>query len=98
MNDLEQYVEVLMGITDPPYDHSFYRNSRGVQGYKATYRVGTDWYWYSVNRTNREVTPYEVAMAVKEGRAKRMTIVKLSGLEATIEHERQWFMINRGSV
>lgn len=97
MSDLEQIAGALMDITDAPYYDSLYTNRYGVQGYTATYRVSTDWYWYSVSGTTKVIPPHRVATAVKEGLATRANIFKLNGTEATIEHDSQWFMVNKGS-
>jgi hypothetical protein len=98
MDEIKQYAEVLRGITGEPYDHGPYRNSDGQWGYRATYRVGNDWYWYSIPGVTTPVTPSEVADAITRGEnPTRCGVVKLNGFEATIRSENQWYMLNRGS-
>jgi hypothetical protein len=98
MDDLQEFVKVLESITDEPYTDGLYTNSDGAQGYTATYRVGADWYWYSVSGTVEKVRPQEVAIALREGRPTRASVVKLSGYEATINHQGHSYMVNRGSA
>jgi hypothetical protein len=98
MDEIRKYAEALRGITEDPYDHSFYKNEYGQWGYKATYRVGNDWYWYSVSGVTVQVTPSEVADAITNGdRPTRCNVVKLNGLEATLYSDDHWYMLNRGS-
>ena len=98
MDEIKQYAETLRSITGEPFDHSFYENEFGQGGYKATYRVGNDWFWYSVPGTKTVVRPTEIADAITNGfDITRCGIVKLNGLEATIRCDNQWYMLNRGS-
>jgi len=95
-NSLEQFAEVLEGINDAPYSERLYTNEDGQQGYTATYRVSIDWYLYSVSDTTETITPRSVALALREGIATRINVIKSSGLEATISHENHWYMIYKG--
>ena len=95
-NSLEQFAEVLEGIKDAPCFDRLYTNEDRQRGYTATYRVGIDWYWYSVSGTTEKIAPRTVARALREGKAKRINVIKLSGLEATISHENHWYMIYSG--
>jgi hypothetical protein len=98
MEEIKQYAEVLRGIIGEPYDHRPYRNSDGQWGYTVLYRVGNDWYWYSLPGVTQLVTASEVADAIVRGEnPTRCGVFKLNGFEATIRSDGQWYMLNKGS-
>ncbi len=98
MEEIRRYAQELRAIEGEPYDHHPYCNADGQTGYTVLYRVGSNWYWYSLPGVNRLVTASEVADAIVSGEnPTRCGVFKLTGFEATIRSNGQWFMLNKGA-
>jgi hypothetical protein len=69
------------------------------RGYRARLRLGDEWYWYSVSDTLNEVSPKEVADAIKSrDREKRSGSYKNGrGFEATVRSGNRWYMLGHGN-
>jgi hypothetical protein len=96
---LDEYAEVLRAIedSDSPFYEGEYYNEFGVQGYRASYHIGKDWYWYSVSDTTAIVLPSAVVNAVINGECQRAGPFKGNGFEATIRFDGHSYMLNMGS-
>jgi hypothetical protein len=94
---LEQYVRVLNDIQHAPYSDELYTNTNGIAGYIARYRVGFQFYWYSVSDVTKKVSPSEVAEAISKGYVTRQGQFKVNGFEATVSCDGHWYMLNMGS-
>jgi hypothetical protein len=77
-----------------------YENWRGSQGYRAMFRDGSRYFWYSVSNTDNALAPDEVRIAIKEpGRLiKRentyLNVDGAEGFEASVRSRGRWFMLN----
>ena len=94
--DLHEYALRLKEIKCAPYDQGLYTNRFGNYGYKAVFKIGSDWYWYSVSGTSTVVHPREVAEAVARGNVRRCGQYKRDGFEATVYFEGRSYMISAG--
>jgi hypothetical protein len=70
------------------------------RGYRATVRVGNEWYWFSVSNTNQPVSPTQVAHAIrsKDRYIERSKPYKQGrGFEATVRCGDHWYMLGHGN-
>src|SRR6266436_6254534 len=97
---LEEYAGILGGIEDSssPFQEGEYKShTTGNVGYRASYRVGKDWLWYSVSDTSEIVLPSAVVKAVANGQCQRAGLFKGNGFEARVRFAGQSYMLGVGS-
>jgi hypothetical protein len=60
-----EYAEILRNPALTSCEDGFYTShTTGRQGYRAIFRLGRKWYWYSVSNMAGKVSPLEVADAI----------------------------------
>src|SRR5258708_37863347 len=96
-----EYAEILRNPALTSYeDGSYTSQTTGRQGYRAIFRLGRKWYWYSVSNMTRKVSPLEVADAITSPskRIDRSGTYKKTGFEATVRFDGHSYMLNEGDV
>jgi hypothetical protein len=97
--NVTEYAEVLRNPALSPYEDSWYTShTTGRQGYRAVFRLGKRWYWYSVSNVTAKVSPLEVADAITSPSATidRSGPYKETGFESTVRFDGHSYMLNEG--
>ena len=98
---VDEYADVLSSKPLQFYeDGPYFSHKTGKQGYRATYRLGSRWYWYSVSDSCMKVSPAEVAKAVtsEHRRIDRSETYKTDGFEATVRCGSHSYMLNESDT
>ena len=98
---LPEYADALRTLKDedePFQEGEYISATTGKVGYRASYKVGGLWYWYSVSDTKQMVFPSAVVKAIIHGECQRAGSFKGNGFEATIRFDGHSYMLNMGSA
>jgi hypothetical protein len=97
---VEEYAQVLLNVSIQFVHDAYYTNREGQTGYRAIYRHGNSYFWYSVSRTEVPIAPDEVAQAITDP---ARTVFRANpyfnrnsqqGFEATVRAGEHCFMLN----
>jgi hypothetical protein len=96
---VDQFAHALSGRLEFVRD-SYYHNKSGQVGYRAIYRGGGCYYWFSVSATDARFAPDEVAAAIADPERNisreypYVNGVGQLGFEATVRSGDHSFMLN----
>jgi hypothetical protein len=99
VTSVAEYADVLRNPDLKLYEDGWYTSkTTGKRGYRATFSLGREWYWYSVSDTAVKLSPLEVADAITSPSAEinRSGAHKEKGFEATVRFEEHSYMLNAG--